>query len=97
MRFEPDRTFPAKLQAQPEFQSAMHGFAVRVKRAVEIYSLGFRRTGYYLRNLRATGNRVEARDPFWHLIEYGSANNPAYAPLRRGVIAAGLRLVSRQK
>lgn len=26
-----------------------------------------------------------------HLIEYGSKNNPPYAPLRRGVTAAGLR------
>lgn len=27
-----------------------------------------------------------------HLVEWGSVNNPAYAPLRRGVRAAGLRL-----
>ncbi len=27
-----------------------------------------------------------------HLAEWGSANNPPYAPLRRGVRAAGLRL-----
>jgi hypothetical protein len=27
-----------------------------------------------------------------HLVEWGSANNPAHAPLRRGVRAAGLRL-----
>lgn len=35
---------------------------------------------------------LRSTDPFWHLIEFGSANNPAYAPLRRAVQAAGLRL-----
>lgn len=28
-----------------------------------------------------------------HLTEFGSRNNPPHAPLRRGVLAAGLRLV----
>jgi len=27
-----------------------------------------------------------------HIAEFGSANSPPYAPLRRGVMAAGLRL-----
>lgn len=36
--------------------------------------------------------RVITTDPFWHLIEFGSMNNPPYAPIRRGVRAAGLRL-----
>lgn len=35
---------------------------------------------------------VETTDPFWHLIEFGSVHNPAYAPLRRGARAAGVRL-----
>lgn len=50
------------------------------------------RTGYYKRRIKARFARVWAEDKsFWHLAEYGSINNPAYAPLRRGVIAAGLR------
>lgn len=49
-------------------------------------------TGYYKRKLRRRGARVMATDPFGHLVEWGSANNPPYAPLRRGVLAAGLRL-----
>jgi len=36
--------------------------------------------------------RVINTDPFFHLVEWGSVNNPPYAPLRRGVTAAGLRL-----
>lgn len=32
------------------------------------------------------------RDIAAHLIEFGSANNPAYAPLRRAALAIGVRL-----
>lgn len=32
-----------------------------------------------------------------HIDEYGSANNPAYAPLRRGVRAAGLKFTEASK
>ena len=38
------------------------------------------------------GYRVGNRDPFAHLVEWGSVNNEPYAPLRRGVAAAGLTL-----
>lgn len=30
-------------------------------------------------------------DPFGHLVEFGSINNPAYAPLRRAALRLGLR------
>lgn len=33
---------------------------------------------------------VYSTDPFWHLIEFGSVNNPAYAPMRRAVARHGL-------
>lgn len=34
---------------------------------------------------------VYSTDPFWHLIEFGSVNNPPYAPMRRAVLRRGLR------
>lgn len=37
-------------------------------------------------------NSVKTTDPFGHLVEWGSANNQPYAPLRKGVLASGLRL-----
>lgn len=40
----------------------------------------------------ATGVRLTIRHYDGHLVEFGSKNNPPYAPLRRGVRAAGLRL-----
>lgn len=40
---------------------------------------------------------VENTDYGAHLMEFGSANNPAHAPLRRGARAAGLRLTDNGK
>lgn len=33
---------------------------------------------------------IATDSPIWHLLEYGSAKNPAYRPFARGVQAAGL-------
>lgn len=49
-------------------------------------------TGYYRRHVRAHGTQIQLSDPFWHLVEFGSIHNIPYAPLRRGMHAAGLRL-----
>lgn len=38
---------------------------------------------------------VLSTDPFAHLVEFGSINNVAYAPLRRGVEATGLKVTDR--
>lgn len=35
--------------------------------------------------------RVGNTDPFFHLAEFGSVNNEAYAPLRRSAASLGLR------
>lgn len=41
--------------------------------------------------------RVEVRSSFWHLVEFGSINNPARAPLRRSLeVVLGLRNVLRR-
>lgn len=51
------------------------------------------RTGYYRSSLRATQTRSEVRaettDPFGHLVEWGSVNNSAYAPLRSAAADVG--------
>lgn len=43
-------------------------------------------------DISADGVRLVNLDHAAHLLEWGSANNPPHAPLRRGVRAAGLRL-----
>lgn len=54
------------------------------------------RSGHYRSSIKTfdTGTQqgVAAHDVAAHLIEFGSVNNPPYAPLRRGIRAAGLRL-----
>ena len=78
------------LKAQPEYAEAMAGVARAVVPTVK--SAAPHVTGAYERSIRAVGNRVETTDPFGHIVEWGSVNSPPYAPLRRGIHAAGLRL-----
>lgn len=53
------------------------------------------KTGYFRRHFEMRpyrgGFRVWDTDPFAHLVEWGSINNPAYAPIRRAVRSSGLR------
>lgn len=62
---------------------------------------GFARTRYFARSLslqeREGHPAIHTTDNFWHLIEFGSVNNQAHAPLRRGIRAAGLRLDERNR
>lgn len=83
-----------RLYADPEFQAGMYEIARDARRHVEMAALRFRRTGYFARSLR-TGKREEtwaliSTDFAAWIIEYGSKNNPPYAPFRRGLRAAGL-------
>jgi len=88
-RFEPAHGFEPGIRAQGDYRRGMRERAVIAAEFVE--AAAPRRTGYYERRIRARGSRVYAEDPFWHLVEFGSVNSVAYAPLRRGVVAAGLR------
>lgn len=64
------------------------------------------RTGHYKRSIRTSTEvdehgrpfgRVHADDIAAHLIEWGSVNNPAYAPLRRGAEQLGLKVKADEK
>lgn len=92
--FKPNRGLVSELKRSPEIQAVLDQAAESVKSAAEretpigatedtIHAYKITRT--------ATSRSVGNTDPFFHLTEYGSVNNPAYAPLRRGVHAAGLR------
>ena len=88
-RFEPDHTCTVRIEKQAEFR---RGMRTRAKVGVEfVVALSPERTGYYRRHVKARGNRIHATDPFWHIVEWGSVKSAPYAPLRRGVIAAGFR------
>lgn len=85
----------AELQQSPEYQAGMEEITRIV--AVTVQDEAPDVTGYYKRHVAAEGTQVVASDPFWHLVEFGSVNNPPYAPLRRGVTAAGLRFVDESR
>lgn len=91
-RFERKRGFVAELRESPGVVAFGETSARQV--AASVRRVAPDETGYYKRRIRAQGSRVVALDPFWHLVEFGSANNHPYAPLRRGTLAAGLRLVT---
>lgn len=93
MQFRANPNAERELRAQPAFKAHMRTTTTAV--AVEIKTAAPRgsgpKAGGYKRRVRPRGTRVIVGDPFWHLVEYGSRNNPPYAPVRRGVRAAGLR------
>ena len=80
------------------------GVVAHVTRTAEVVADAIRNeapvnTGDYVASIAAhpaevNGTTVSAMvttsDPFWHLIEFGSENNPAYRPFSRGVTAVGL-------
>ncbi|MGZ6587887.1 MAG: hypothetical protein ACXVHX_26755 [Solirubrobacteraceae bacterium] len=94
-----NRAFKAEVQREPEFVAAMKATTINV--AVEVKRVAPDVTGYYLRHVKpfaaAGGYFVLGTDPFSHLVEAGSVNNPPYAPLQIGARAAGLHLVEEPK
>jgi len=95
VRYRPNPAFEEEIRAQPQHEKGMRTITKGVAKAVR--NVAPERTGYYKRRVKADGTKVRARDVFWHLVEFGSIRNPPYGPLRRGVIAAGLRFVRRPK
>lgn len=91
VRYRANPLFEEEVRAQPQHQKGMRKITKGVAATVRVVAP--RKTGYYERRVKARGTAVAATDHFWHLVEFGSVNNPPYAPLRRGVRAAGLRLV----
>lgn len=90
----PNPFFLAELRAQREHQEGMAEIAETVKDAA--IDVAPERTGAYKDSLEVaqdgTRTAVLTTDFAGHLIEFGSRNNPAYAPLRTGARKAGLRL-----
>lgn len=95
MKFTRNRRFERDLRASAEFRKGLRKPANQIKRRAEQAS-PHGDSGQTERSFVVTDDgdqvRVGNTDPFFHLTEFGSANNPPYASLRRGVRAAGLRL-----
>lgn len=68
---------------------------------VERQAQRFQHTGAFARSIEALPPErthdgikvtVTSSDPDAHIVEWGSVNNPAYAPFRKAATALGLRL-----
>lgn len=90
-RFVPNPAFRQELEAAAEFQTGMAVITGEVAASIKTAAEPFRRTGYFIRKIDARRNLVLLRDPFAHLVEFGSVNNVPQGNARRGVLALGLR------
>jgi hypothetical protein len=89
-----NKLFEQQMKLNDEFIDALYESGKQA--AAEARSIAPVVTGAYKRSIWADRGTFEvtvgSHDPFGHMIEWGSINNEAYAPIRRGVLAAGLRL-----
>jgi hypothetical protein len=97
-RFVPNRQFEAELRKEIEYRQALDQAAESVSDAASTFA--DQADAPWMRRQSDTivvvsddeEVAVVNTDYAGHLMEFGSRNNPAYAPLRRAVRAAGLRL-----
>ncbi len=90
-QFVPEPGFEQRLRDTPEMLRARKAVAEQVVREAE--AVAPEGSGRYKRSLQAVVDgaevRAESSDPAAHLVEFGSINNEAYAPLRRGAERVG--------
>ena len=91
--YVPNPLFEKRMSVDREYMDALFESARQV--AVEVRAEAPVQTGDYRKSIRARRdmfNVTVGTDDFaGHIIEWGSINSPAQAPLRRGILAAGLR------
>lgn len=99
-----NKRLAAQLERDPRFRAALRDAAKPVQEAAEAYARQagapwMPRRGHRLVETSPVpgGYRLTATDYLAHLQEWGSVNNPAHAPLRRGVRSAGLNFRSAPK
>lgn len=102
MSFRRNAKLEQELERTPAMRRTLRAAAEDVRQAAEHAApRGTSRRGVAKQFRVAQDNAGETivtnDDPFFHLVEFGSANNPPYAPLRRGARAAGLRLDEQAK
>lgn len=92
-RFEANPELLDELASEPGVARAMLEVAENLSQTIA--DMTPERTGAARAKISAIAEgrtvRVLTEDRAGHLIEWGSANNPAYAPFRRGVERSGLR------
>lgn len=92
MAFTANPRFLDELKEDPATRATMQGFANRALEFARIESPS--KTFSDRLDVEVDGDEVALISTWslWAIIEYGSVNNPPYAPMRRGIEAAGLQL-----
>lgn len=90
----PNKLFPQEMALDREYIDALYEKAQLTANVIK--AIAPVDTGAYRNSIRAsksfTSVTVGTNDRVGHIIEWGSVKTPALAPIRRGVLAAGLRL-----
>jgi hypothetical protein len=95
-KFTPNRKFTAQLRQQPEYRKALEEAADAVQGHAATFARVARapwmkrQSDTIVVSTDADRVAVVNTDYAGHLMEWGGKNNPAHAPLRRAVRAAGL-------
>lgn len=100
MTFVPNPDFLSELQADPEYVEALTEVADDIRaEALQIKHRIMSRRGFEGVMTVVDGSEVYVTntDHGAHLDEWGSVNNPPYAPMRTAVNAAGFRLKEEPK
>ena len=95
MRFKRNPRFEVEMNRQASVKFAIRKRAEAAKRFA-IGSAPRGETDGYVHSIHVVEQNgktyLRTNDFAGHMVEFGSINNPPYAPLRKGVRAAGLRL-----
>lgn len=93
--FKPNPNFAQELAVEPEYLDVLEEAAERGAEQARDLAHAIMPEGrgeQIVVESDEEGVRIANLDHGGHLDEFGSANNEAYAPLRRGALAAGLRI-----
>jgi hypothetical protein len=91
--------FEAQMKRDPRYRAELRTLvetrvAPSVRRIADQVGAPWMPSGGQAITVEQDGDTVQIAntDHGWAIVEFGSRNNPAHAPLRRGARAAGLRL-----
>ncbi len=94
-RFVPNPRYEAQAKRDPQMRAMLRNRAAKAAQEVERIGRTFARSYKATVEETADGVRIEGNTDGINAAswaEFGSQNNPAYAPLRRGTEAAGLKI-----
>ena len=87
--FQRNPAFAKEIRDDPGVKRVLEEYARRGADGARAVGNAIRDTGAYANSIRQDGTRVVSDDPGAMFIEFGSVNNPPFAPLRRGADATG--------